>query len=306
MKIETQKIPKIADFCVRNLNVRASRRELRKNIKTVCEDRQVVVLSDCQTFPCQDVFRTQYLESHLVLNPVKGKRTFEEVSSRIKALIFGGFLLPGDRLPSEAVLAKQFTVGRQTVREALRILELSGFITVQTGAGGGAVIKNTLLSSISGLLSDAFQLEEITTTDLTAARLAIEKAVLIDAVARADSSDIARLKENVAEARRRLGDNVSAIATNMEFHTLLAEVSKNGMFLVVQKAINAVTCELISRLKPDAETFEEAITCHEAIIDAIADSDFSRAIALLERHLLEVGNSLLALGDLKKQASREA
>lgn len=63
-----------------------------------------------------------------IFTPVKSKRTFEEVSSKIKNLIFDGTLKPGDRLPSESELAVQFGVGRQTLREALRILELSGFI----------------------------------------------------------------------------------------------------------------------------------------------------------------------------------
>jgi len=56
-----------------------------------------------------------------LFTPVENKRTFEEVSSKIKALVFEGVLKPGDKLPSEAQLAKQFKVGRQTVREALRI-----------------------------------------------------------------------------------------------------------------------------------------------------------------------------------------
>ena len=65
-----------------------------------------------------------------IFTPLKGKRAFEEVSSQIKKLVFEGVLKPGDRLPSETELAVRFNVGRQTIREALRILELSGFITV--------------------------------------------------------------------------------------------------------------------------------------------------------------------------------
>jgi len=61
-----------------------------------------------------------------IFTPIKSKRAFEEVSSRIKELIFEGVLKPGDKVSSEGELAKQFNVGRQTVREALRILELSG------------------------------------------------------------------------------------------------------------------------------------------------------------------------------------
>ncbi len=74
-----------------------------------------------------------------MFTPVKGSRTFEEVSNQIKKLIFGGVFKPGDKLLPETELAQQFNVGRQSIREALRILELSGFITIQKGGGGEAV-----------------------------------------------------------------------------------------------------------------------------------------------------------------------
>ena len=79
-----------------------------------------------------------------LFQPIKNERTFEKVSTRIKRLIFDGVLKPGDRLPSEMELAHQFDVGRQTIREALRILELSGFITVQKGGSGGPLIPGRL------------------------------------------------------------------------------------------------------------------------------------------------------------------
>ena len=83
--------------------------------------------------------------------PIQSLRTFEEVSSRIKELIFNGTLKPGDKLPPETQLAQEFNVGRQTIREALRLLELSGFIKIQKGGGGGSFIADTILIPVSGL-----------------------------------------------------------------------------------------------------------------------------------------------------------
>jgi DNA-binding transcriptional MocR family regulator len=76
------------------------------------------------------------MEQENLFTPIESKRTFEEISSKVKTLIFDGTLKPGDRLPSELELAKQFGVGRQSVREALRLLELSGFVSIQKGYGG--------------------------------------------------------------------------------------------------------------------------------------------------------------------------
>ncbi|MEJ2098254.1 MAG: GntR family transcriptional regulator [Deltaproteobacteria bacterium] len=130
-------------------------------------------------------------------SPIKNRRTFEQVSNEIKKFIFNGIFKPGDKLPPEKELAQQFRVGRQSVREALRILELSGFIVIQKGGGGGAVIKDSISSTISGLFLDAFQLEKITIEELTAARVEIEKIVLKHAIQQADAFDIERLRKNI-------------------------------------------------------------------------------------------------------------
>jgi len=110
-------------------------------------------------------------EQKALFTPIKTRRTFEEVSASIKQLILDGVLRPGDRLPSEMELARQFNVSRQTIREALRILELSGFISVQKGGSGGPLIRDTIMNTINNLFFDAFQLERISIDELTAARI---------------------------------------------------------------------------------------------------------------------------------------
>ncbi len=76
-------------------------------------------------------------------SPYKKRRAFEEIANNIKELISKGYLKPGDRLPPETEIARQFDVGRNTIREALRILELSGFVKIQMGGKGGPLIIDT-------------------------------------------------------------------------------------------------------------------------------------------------------------------
>jgi len=124
-------------------------------------------------------------------NPIKkSKRAFEEVALIIKESIFSGTYKPGQKLPSEVELASQFGVSRHTVREALRTLELSGFLIIRTGVAGGPIVKDTILTTIGNLYLDAFQMEDITVEEFTAARLAIEKAVLNDAIDNANEEEI--------------------------------------------------------------------------------------------------------------------
>jgi GntR family transcriptional repressor for pyruvate dehydrogenase complex len=243
-----------------------------------------------------------------VFTPVKSPRTFEEVSNQIKKLIFDGVFKPGDKLPSEIEIAQQFNVGRQSIREALRILELSGFITIQKGGGGGAVVKDTISNTISELFLDAFQLEKITLEELTIARFEIEKIVLKYAIENADMSDIQSLQKNIGEALEKIENNIPAVDENIRFHKLLAKASKNHLFVIVVEAVTTAIRHFLSGLGPDSEfsgsekwtnenmmNSKNTIAYHEDILKAIIEKKLDKAIDILEKHLLEVKGRLQPL-----------
>jgi GntR family transcriptional repressor for pyruvate dehydrogenase complex len=231
-------------------------------------------------------------ESKDIFEPFKTKRTFEEVSELIKNQIFKGVFKPGDKLPPEAQLAKQFNLGRQTIREALRLLELSGFITVQKGGGGGPVIKDTILQRIGDLFLDSFRMKKISMEELTEVRADIEQIVLGYVIDRADESDIKRLQKNVREAREKIEKGIPATQENFQFHRLLAEASKNYLFVIVMESIMAVHSEILSRTGSDLDTSANVVTYHEDILKAVVEKNRTMALQLLEKHIKEVGRRL--------------
>ena len=231
------------------------------------------------------------MEQENLFAPIESKRTFEEISSKVKALIFDGTLKPGDRLPSELELAKQFGVGRQSVREALRLLELSGFVSIQKGYGGGPIVKDTISTRIRNLYLDAFRMEKITVAEFTSARLAIEKAILDEVIDKADDSDIKRIQANLAEAEELIADKKMATDENFDFHALLASASKNKVFIILEKSINAIHRNLRSRSTADYKTTRNAVKAHQEILDAIIKKDREKAIKLLDQHILDVMKS---------------
>ena len=224
-----------------------------------------------------------------IFRAIKPKRAFEEISAEIKRLIFKGTLKPGDRLPSETELANQFGVGRQTIREALRLLELSGFISMQKGGAGGPLVVDTILNSIGNSFLDAFQMRRISVDELTTARLEIEKMVLKAACAHAGDQDIRALRENVLGARKRIERSDQAFEENILFHKLLARASGNHVFVVVMESITTVVGHFRSFLGIDLELSRKAVDEHELIVEALMAHDVDKALGVLERHLTDVG-----------------
>ena len=221
--------------------------------------------------------------------PVHIKRTFEEVSNKIKTLIFEGDLKPGQKLPSESQLAEMFQVGRQSVREALRLLELSGFITIQRGVHGGPVIKNTMLNRMASMYLDAFRFNRISISDITFARMEIEKSVLQLAYEHADESDLKALKSNIADAKKKLAKGKVAFVENVEFHRLLAKMSKNHVFIIVVESLLSLISNFRSKVDPtNLERSKRIALFHEQILEAIQIGDRELGNALLEKNLKEV------------------
>jgi len=230
-------------------------------------------------------------------SPIKTKRIFEEVSAEIKKSIVRGAFKPGDRLPSEVELSRQFGVSRQTIREALRILELSGFITIQRGAVGGAIIVDTILKSVSESLVDAIQMRKIRPDDLNTCRLEVEKAMMRYVIGYADASDIQRLQDNIDEAKEAADKGIPPFKHNLQFHRILASASRNHMFFVIVDSMMAVIADFFTRIPPDFEISKGVIAVHKEILDAIKEKNLDKAIVLLEKHIPEIGHRFRGMAD---------
>ena len=77
------------------------------------------------------------------------RKAYEQVYDQLRDWIIRGDLSRGARLPSEAVLAREFGVSRGTVREALRVLAAQNLIRTAKGAGGGSFVTLPTVDHIS-------------------------------------------------------------------------------------------------------------------------------------------------------------
>jgi DNA-binding FadR family transcriptional regulator len=222
----------------------------------------------------------------------KSRRAFEEVAADIKESILSGVWKTGERLPSEIELSHQFEVSRHTIREALRTLEHSGFVTIKTGVAGGPIVMDTISERINNLFLDAFRMEKISVEDFTAARLVIERAILDEAIDHANEQDILDLKACLTKAKDLIGRKRTATTENLEFHALLAKASKNNAFVLLESSILAIHLRFRSRKTVDFETSKKTVQLHEKILNALIKRDREKVFRLLEQHTSKIRKSL--------------
>ena len=117
---------------------------------------------------------TNYMSANVVTNvsAVRVPKAGEMVAAQLRRQIVLGELKEGDQLPPESVLMEQFGVSRPTLREAFRILEAEGAITVRRGVRGGARVQvpdigvaarhiGLLLQYRGALLSDVYEVRAV-------------------------------------------------------------------------------------------------------------------------------------------------
>jgi GntR family transcriptional repressor for pyruvate dehydrogenase complex len=175
--------------------------------------------------------------------PVATRRAFEEIASQIRGRLVRQALRPGDRLPPERELAEQFHVSRNTLREALRSLEIAGLLELKKGATGGAFIKEGGGDAAVAGLADLYHLGTINPEHLTEARIVIGTEVARLACARRTKEDLAALEANVAAAEEATvrGDVANRALVNYEFHRLLARAARNPVLTILTDALMEMT-----------------------------------------------------------------
>jgi GntR family transcriptional regulator, transcriptional repressor for pyruvate dehydrogenase complex len=211
----------------------------------------------------------------------------EAIVRQIEDKILLGRLKPDQMLPPENELMKEFGVGRNTVREALRILETSGLIKVRQGARGGPVVTKFTTEFVSDFLTKAIRLRGVSPDHLAEFRLGLEPSIaeILATKENINPELLLQMEENIVEVRRLYKAHEVTAYGNMDFHVLLALATENPMFIIVLKTLR-VGFNLVS--PPQNRIQIQTIKYHETIFDAIKRRDPATAREQMYRHLVEM------------------
>jgi DNA-binding FadR family transcriptional regulator len=215
-------------------------------------------------------------------------KQYEQIAERLRALVVGGTLRPGSRLPNEEVLAREYGVSRATLREALRSLAAQDLIRTAKGAGGGSYVTLPSVEGVSSFLHSSLALmadaNDVSLENLLEIRALLEVPAARLAARRRHDDDLERLRETIPDEPLRM-EPVEQFAYNKDFHTAVIGCCDNALLSIAAQPIFRVLQRNLARTKL-GELFHRAINDqHRAIAAAIAAGDADAAGDEMHAHL---------------------
>ena len=244
---------------------------------------------------------------------LSSRRTAEIVADELRQQIIDGRLADGDLLPGQKQLVEHFNVSLVSVREALRILETEGLVSVRRGNRGGAVVHAPVKSSAAYMLGLVLQSDSVPITDLRTALKELEPSCAALAALRPDRATtlVPELIQSNQALAENLADPEKFSEIGRQFHHVLARGCGNHTMVVVMGSLEALWTsqegEWFGRAKednafPTSAKRRAALNSHVKITEAIADGDVDRARRLAYKHISDAHTHALPESDQRIRA----
>ena len=197
-------------------------------------------------------------------------------------------LPPGTMLPPESVMLDRYRVGRASLREGLRILEIEGLITIKPGPGGGPVVAASSSTDFGRMSTLHYMGARATFRELVEARRVIEPMMVGLAAEARDPEILAELRQLSTESRKGIQDEFTYRSKTADFHRIIAGASGNRVLDLFGRSLLDIYAERVSGALFPLEHRERVQADHDAITKAIENGDARKAQRLMRAHMDEV------------------
>ncbi|GGK77619.1 pyruvate dehydrogenase complex transcriptional repressor PdhR [Amphritea balenae] len=231
---------------------------------------------------------------------VKQPKISDVIMGQLEEMVLEGTLKPGQRLPPERELAKQFEVSRPSLREAVQKLAAKGILVSRQG--GGTFVSEGLGDAFSDPLLELFKTHPEAQYDLLEFRHALEGVSAYYAALRSTPAD----KENIKACYKLLQehhDNKAfdkEVYADVDFHLAIAESTHNMVLLHMMRALFSLLrqhiWENLQDIYPKSDIRGKIHEQHSVLMEAILDGDPERARKAAHDHLAYVEDALLEQG----------
>lgn len=221
-------------------------------------------------------------------------RLAEMVAAELRERILSGQIPDGGSLPKHEDLLEEFQVSGPSVREAFRILETEGLITVRRGNVGGAIVHVPQPATAAYILGVVLQAREVGLHDVAAALQKIEPLCVAMCAARGDRKRtlVPRLREINERTLDAIDDPEACLRLTREFHREIVDHCGNEtMILTVNSLETLWSAQLVEWAKGEQRGFPSrsarraGLEDHEEIVRLIEEGDGDKARRAAESHL---------------------
>ena len=248
------------------------------------------------------------------LQPIKKSRLYESAVDQIRSVILAHNYKPGDRLPSERELAEQLSIGRPSVREALRILATMGLIEIRVG-NGTYVRDVSLLPYIESLIthiSSRLKAREENILKLWEVRRILEAGNVSLASSRITPQHLGKMEACILEMEKNIRHPEVFFSTGIQFHREIAEATGNEILVLIWTNLWDMILQsdlYRRRYSPNFRMLhspEQSLEDHKKICRALREGNHRGSLKAMEEHLEKEENAfreVLRVGGKKKDSS---
>lgn len=234
--------------------------------------------------------------------PVKPVLAYERIVEQIEEAITRGELRPGQRLPGERELMVQFSVGRSTVREALRVLQANGLVRSRPGDPRGAEVLSFSPATLHKSLTTLTRVEELSLGELVQFRMVLDGAASLLAARLHTPAELAEMDAAIAGMRAAAEEGYDAFsAADVAFHDAVTRAGRNTLLQVCNDVVRSVVLHLISdkiAQSPDRRALMlQSIGHHTEVLEAVRARDGARAARLAREKLYDYYADYVPEGD---------
>jgi GntR family transcriptional repressor for pyruvate dehydrogenase complex len=222
-----------------------------------------------------------------VLTPVNRVTLAADICRKLVAHLMAGHWKEGQRIPPERVLCGRLGVGRASLREGLKALEIMGLI--ESRAGEGTFVCNRSQFFGRPLLWAITGSNEKDVRRLTEARRCLEIELAGFAAERADAKDLDVIKRRLDSMFAAVGRPTAFLESDLNFHLAIAAAADNRILLDALQVIRNLMRQWIGSRLRIAGVEALALEHHKTILEAIIDKDRDRARIAMATHLDTIG-----------------
>jgi DNA-binding FadR family transcriptional regulator len=224
----------------------------------------------------------------------------QRIADELRRLILSGKLSEGDSLGREPDLVERFGVSRPSLREALRILEAEGLITVVRGMLGGVIVHKPDERMTARTAALVLQARNVSLADVFEARSLLEPtAVRVIASSRSRRAAVTELRQLIRHEVRVIMDPDAFGPVNARFHERLVALAGNQTLAIVAQMLNEIVARAVTAvsrkgsMQDSAATRRRGIRSQERLVALIEAGKAAEAEAHWRTHMTVVRRVLL-------------